>query len=67
MIDDHERRYIEAKLDHLSEDIKEIKGTMQGNYVTVEAFAPVRALVYGVAGIMLIAVTVALVALVVVK
>lgn len=55
---------IETKLQHMSDDISEIKDTLTGKYVTMEAFAPVRNLVYGLSGAILLSVFVALLTLV---
>lgn len=52
-------------ISYLKDDVREIKTQITSNYVTKDQFEPVRRLVYGVVGIILTAVVVALVALVV--
>lgn len=52
-------------ISYLKDDVREIKAQISSNYVTKDQFEPVRRLVYGVVGIILTAVIVALVALVV--
>lgn len=59
-----ERTVIEAQLAHMSEDIREIKLALHGSYVTKEAFGPVRALVYGLVGVIMVSVITALLMLV---
>lgn len=49
---------------HMQVALEEIKSKLDSKYVTVEAFAPVKTLVYGLVGIILTAVIGALVALV---
>lgn len=56
---------IKNDIGYIKDDIKEIKSQINSNYVTKDQFEPVRRLVYGMVGIILTAVIVALVALVV--
>jgi hypothetical protein len=49
---------------HMQEALEEIKEKLDSKYVTVEAFAPVKTLVFGLVGLILVAVVGALVALV---
>lgn len=59
------RDVIKNDIGYIKDDIKEIKSQINSNYVTKDQFEPVRRLVYGMVGIILTAVIVALVALVV--
>lgn len=52
-------------LHYIKDDLKDIKLRLDSKFVTVEAFDPVRKLVYGLVGIILTAVVIALVTLVV--
>jgi hemolysin activation/secretion protein len=54
----------DAQLQHLIEDVTEIKALIRSNYVTTEAFIPVRNLVYGLVGLIMASFVGALVALV---
>lgn len=54
-----------SDIEYIKRDIGEIKDALAQGYVTQEEFKPVKALVYGVAGIILTAVIGAIVALVV--
>lgn len=49
----------------IKSDVNEIKQNMAHNYVTVEAFEPVKRLVYGLVALILIGVVGALMALVI--
>lgn len=55
---------VEAKLDDMKEDLQEMKELLRGEYITRAEFAPVRAVFYGMVGVILLAVMGALVALV---
>jgi hypothetical protein len=50
---------------YIKQDIKEIKEKLDNKYVTVESFDPVRRVVYGLVGVVLVAVAGALIALVI--
>ena len=54
-----------TKLDAIKESIDDLKARLDTKYVTVEAFDPVRNIVFGMAALMMIAVVGALIALVV--
>lgn len=56
-----------GKVDRIQTDVAEIKNSMQHNYVTIEAFEPVRKIVYGLVTLILIGVVGALLALVIKK
>lgn len=51
-------------LGYIKEDIKEIKEIMNSRYVSREEFDPIKKIVYGVVGLLLTSIVVALVALV---
>jgi ABC-type phosphate transport system permease subunit len=51
----------------MQKDLEEIKTMLNSKFVTAEAFAPVKALVYGLVGLILTSVVIALIALVVTK
>jgi len=55
---------IATKLDYIQRDIEEIKQKLEGEYVTQDEFDPVKKIVYGMVGVVLLAVIGALVALV---
>lgn len=68
------KQTLETKLDIIANDIKyiqqdmqEIKQQIAANYVTKDQFEPVRKLVYGVVGILLTAMVVAMINLVLTK
>lgn len=50
---------------YIKEDVKEIKTSVQSNYVTKDQFDPVRRLVYGLVTVILSSVVVAVLALVI--
>lgn len=60
-----EQSGVEVKLEFIIKELDEIKTKLEHNYVTQEAFKPVRNLVYGMVTLILTAVVGALVALVV--
>lgn len=47
---------LETKLDHLIEDIKEIKDHMKSNFVSQDQFAPVKLVVYGMCSVIMLSV-----------
>jgi hypothetical protein len=55
---------ITVKLDYIQRDIQEIKMKLENDYVTRSEFSPVKNLVFGLAGIILSSVFIALVTLV---
>ncbi len=58
---------VSAKQDRMSQDIKEIKDMVQQNYVTQDQFRPIRIFVYGLIGIALSTVGVAVINLIIRK
>jgi hypothetical protein len=56
---------IATKLDYIQRDVADIKVKLEKDYVTQEAFEPIRKIVYGMVGLVLVAVVSALIALVV--
>jgi len=60
-----EQTGIEVKLEFILKELDEIKSKLEHNYVSQEAFIPVRNLVYGMVGLILTAVIGALIALVI--
>ena len=58
---------IEEKINNLERTVASLQLSLLSNYVTQEAFAPVRALVYSMVGLILISVITSLLFLVVKK
>lgn len=56
---------IMADINHIRSDIADIKGEMRERFVTKDQFEPVRLVVYGLVGVLLLAVIGALLALVI--
>ena len=56
---------LKTDIDYIKRDVTDIKETLKTNYVTRDEFTPVKSIVYGMVGIILIAVFGALIALVV--
>jgi hypothetical protein len=56
---------MEATLERIESDIKEIQAKLDSHYVTQSEFAPVKNIVYGLVGSILLAVLASIVALVV--
>jgi hypothetical protein len=54
-------------LDYIKKDITEIKALLKDNFITVEAFVPVRNLVYGLVALILSGVFVGLLTLIIRK
>lgn len=50
---------------YIKDDVKEIKATLSHQYVSKDEFEPIKRIVYGVVGLILVAVVGALVSLVV--
>jgi tetrahydromethanopterin S-methyltransferase subunit D len=67
MSEDTQLAVMMAKQERMSQDIKEIKDTVQQNYVTQEQFKPIRLFVYGIIGIALSGMGVAVINLVIRK
>jgi len=55
------------KISNIEGDIKKINEKLEKEYVTVEAFGPVKSIVYGLVSLILVAVVGALIALVIRK
>ncbi len=55
---------ITVKLDYIQRDIKEIKERLEDEYVTRQEFQPIKNIVYGMVGIILMSVIGALLALI---
>jgi hypothetical protein len=58
---------IKNNLAEIKTDIKDIKETLDARYITKEEFDPIKKIVYGLVGIMLTAIALAIVKLVVLK
>jgi len=55
---------IKRDIEYIQKDVKEIKEKLESRYVTKEEFDPIKRIVYGMVGVILLAVVGALVALV---
>lgn len=60
-------RVINNKLDYIQRDVIEIKTSIAFNYVTKEQFEPIQKIVYGLVGLILVAVVGALMTLIIRK
>lgn len=58
---------IASDVNYIKGDVQEIKSTLKSSYVTTDQFEPVKKIVYGLVGLILVAVVGALLALVVKK
>ena len=58
---------IEVKLEFILKELDEIKAKLENNYVTEEAFRPVRNIVYGMVALILTSVAGSLIALIISK
>jgi hypothetical protein len=65
MTDAREQSGIEVKLEFILKELDEIKSKLENNYVSQEAFLPVRNLVYGMVSLILVSVVGALITLIV--
>ena len=54
-------------MDNMAKDMADVKTSLNGKYVTQEQFWPIKTLVYGATGIMLVAIVTAIVGLVVTR
>lgn len=54
-------------MDNMAKDMADIKLSLNGKYVTQDQFWPIKTLVYGATGIMLVAIIVAIVGLVIAR
>ena len=55
---------IATKIDYIQRDVADIKEKLDGGYVTIDQFEPVKKIVYGMVSVILLAVIGAVVALV---
>jgi len=70
MSEEQTPKELSVHLEYIKQELADIKKTLEENrglYVTIEEFAPVKNIVYGMVGVILLSVLVALVALVVMK
>jgi hypothetical protein len=56
---------LQNDISHIQTDIKEIKEKLENRYITKDEFDPVKKIVYGLVGVILVAVVGALIAIVV--
>lgn len=56
---------VEVKLEYIKRDVADIKTRLDAQYVTVQEFEPVKKIVYGMVGLILVAVVGAIIALVI--
>lgn len=56
-------KLVELRLANIDDDMKEIKQTLKGNYVTRDQFEPVKTIVYSMVGIVMMGVLGALMTL----
>lgn len=52
---------------YIKDDVKEIKDTLKGSYVTKDEFEPVKRIVYGLVGLILVSVVGAVMGLVITR
>lgn len=64
-MDQERETALEVKIDWIKKDVQEIKDRLKENYVTRAEFDPIKKIVYGVVGIILTTVIVALLAFVI--
>lgn len=55
---------LDAKLSHISDDVQEMKNILRGDYIRRDEFDPVKAVVFGLVAVILLAVVGSLVTLV---
>ena len=60
-------QYIKDDLKEIKNELKEFKGKLKVEFVSIEAFEPIRRLVYGLVGLILVAVVVGMLTLVIRK
>lgn len=58
---------IEQDLKYIKDSVKEIKNSLDKNYVTIDQFAPVKSIVYGMVGLILTSIVVAMLTLIIRK
>lgn len=54
-------------ISYIRDDLTEIKSTLRGSYVSKDEFEPIKKIVYGLVGLILVAVVGAVMGLVIVK
>jgi hypothetical protein len=64
---DTDLRIISNDLSYIRDDVKEIKANLSSGYVTKDQFEPVKKIVYGLVGLILVAVVGALMGLIVIQ
>lgn len=55
------------ELTHIAADVSEIKSTLKGSYVSKDEFEPVKKIVYGLVGLILVTVVGGLLGLIILK
>lgn len=65
--DDANLKVIANEMKHISKDVTEIKDTLRASYVSKDEFEPIKRLVYGLVGLILTAVVVAVLGLVILR
>ena len=55
-----------SDIEYIQRDVKDIKLTLRGDYITRAEFEPVKKVIYGLVGLILVAVVSAIVALVII-
>ena len=63
----HNLEVMANDLSYIREDVTEIKSQLRGSYVSKDEFEPIKKIVYGLVGLILVAVVGALMGLVIVK
>lgn len=58
---------IANEMKHISADVTEIKSTLKGSYVSKDEFEPIKKIVYGLVGLILVTVVGGLMGLVILK
>ena len=58
---------ISNDITYIRDDVKEIKDNLRSSYVSKDEFDPVKKIVYGLVGLILVAVMVAVLGLVIIK
>ena len=55
------------EMKHISKDVSEIKSTLRGSYVSKDEFEPIKRIVYGLVGLILVTVCGAVLGLVILQ
>lgn len=55
------------EMKHISRDVSDIKSTLRGSYVTKDEFEPIKKIVYGLVGLILVTVVGGLMGLVILQ